>query len=159
MNRIILIFLILLFGTSSKVSFSQDIATNTFKIAKIYATVCGLKGGKIDRKVLADSGKVVIHGCPECKVKGFQLAGKTLGNTTIMAKDIRSIESSTGKTHGHTFDKVFKSKSDLFTPQMKTYILSGKGSYVAYYIEIFNIVIITSTGEKKTLDKICFNLQ
>ncbi len=68
------IVLILFFGFYSGISFCQDTTINTFKINKtIYATVAGKTSGTISRQMVLDSAKVVLHGCTNCKISGFEM--------------------------------------------------------------------------------------
>jgi hypothetical protein len=170
MRRAIKIILILILGLSPEISFCQDTATSTFKIIKLYATAGGLSNGTVDRNALSDSGGIVIHGCPDCRVLGFQLTGKLVQpklpqkiiNMDTSMRLVQDSDYTTGTLVQYNqgpMNEVFKSKSDLFTPVMKRFIENGDKEHGTYYVEISNIKIKTPEGEIKTLDKICLNLQ
>lgn len=161
MNRVVNIILIIFLGLSSQISFAQDTTKNTFKVTKIFATAGGLTMGIIDRNALADSGNIVIHGCPDCRVAGFQLSGKV---RQVFPKQSIALDSTITPvmdtiTLAELYNKIYKSKSDLFTSQMKGYITNRRNNYVVYYIELSNIIIITPEGQQITLNKICLYLQ
>jgi hypothetical protein len=154
------IILTVLLGLCSQISFCQDTAKSTFKITKIFATASGLKEGIINRKSLIDSEGIVIHGCPDCRVEGFEMWGKVQGyyppqnpNMDTLARDPIDTLSIL------QYNKVLKSKSDLFTSAMKGYLLNPHGYWIVYFIELSNIQIMTPQGDKMVLNKIRLYLQ
>jgi hypothetical protein len=152
---------LLFFGFSSQISFSQDTATNIFKIKKIYATAAGITGGRIDRTELIDSGGIMLHGCDSCYVLGFKITGKCTKSPIIDSITTTILVNTNVDSISRTVDprwakNVFLSKNDRFTLPMKKYIWNTNNFYLPYYIEITDITVVKPGGEEVTLDKLCF---
>ncbi len=167
MRRIfkILFFIFLLVISNS--TYSQD--SITFKIRKqIYATATGQTSGRVDRDALVDSGGIVIHNCSDCRVLGFDLRGKinqnslsgnSLHDSTSTAQSDSLLLINSEMTSIQRDDNgIMSSGSAAFSYDMIHFIRIKNKVYRTYYIEIFNIKVVTSNGEEKTLDKICLFL-
>lgn len=162
MINLLKVILPLFIGFSSQISFCQDTAKHTFEVKKIYATAAGSTGGNIDRYVLADSAEIIIHGCTGCKIEGFKMTGKI--KYSVEDNFIEREKGTTGKDSildiGTKYlNHTLYSDTTLFTYYMEEFVRNNKLGFSTYYIEIYDIKVITPAGEELTLDKICLYLQ